>query len=244
MTLSATQIAAALEATWPPARVFEDGPWRYRVGAGGGKRVCATSAMRDVSVNDIDVAEEQMRAAGQTPLFVLYEADDPLDALLADRGYAKVDPTNAMVAPVAMLTDIPIPPVTVFEIWEPLAIMKEIWAKGGVGPARLDVMSRAKVKTALFARAGDKPAGVAFVALHGDVAMVHAVEVLPAFRRKGVAQWLMRASAFWAQRHKAEMLTVLCVRANLPAQALYSTLGFQECCGYHYRMLTREGPAA
>ncbi|MEM6887520.1 MAG: GNAT family N-acetyltransferase [Pseudomonadota bacterium] len=237
MTQTPADVFAALEATWPPVRIWQKGPWRLRAGAGGGKRVSAANAQLDVREADIELAEAEMRDVGQTPLFVLYDEADPLDEMLGQRGYRCLDPTVALLAPVGALTDEPIPPVTTFEIWEPLAIMREIWAAGGIGPARLDVMSRAQMKTAILARAHDKPAGTAFVAKHRQIAMVHAVEVLPTFRRQGMASWIMRAAALWADRQGAETLAVLCTRANAPALSLYSALGFRPSCGYHYRQL-------
>lgn len=237
MNIAADRIFAAIEATWPPLRKIDTGPWQLREGAGGGKRVSAASAWRPADRGDIAKAEAAMRAMGQTPLFTIRPGDEALDSLLAARGYALADPTKALVAPVSSLTDVPIPPVTAFDIWEPLAIMEEIWAQGGIGPARLAVMHRAAVKTAIFVRAKDRPAGTAFAALHDDIAMVHAVEVLPAFRRQGLAGWIMRKAAYWAREQGAGTLAVLCTRANVPAQALYSALGFTTCCGYHYRTL-------
>jgi len=136
---------------------------------------------------------------------------------------------------VAGLTDQPLPPVTAFTVWEPLAIMVEIWARGGTKAPRLAVMHRAQRKTAILGRAKDRPAGVAFIGLNGDLAMVHSVEVSPDCRRLGVAEHMMRAAAFWAQAQGATTITALCVKANAPAQALYSKLGFRPCCGYHYR---------
>ena len=121
-------------------------------------------------------------------------------------------------------------------MWDPLAIMVEIWAAGGIGPGRLDVMHRAAVKTGILSRHKDKPAGTAFVAIHDGIAMVHAVEVLAHQRRKGVAAWIMRRAAFWAAEQGAHTLSVLCTQANAPANALYQRLGFTSVCGYHYRM--------
>jgi GNAT superfamily N-acetyltransferase len=135
-----------------------------------------------------------------------------------------------------MLTDIAVPPVTAFAIWEPLAIMAEIWAKGGIGPQRLDVMARAQVKTGLLARWNEKPAGAAFVAVHDGIAMVHAVEVLEHQRRQGVAQWIMRRAAFWARDHGADTVSVLTTASNGAANALYQHLGFMPAGGYHYRI--------
>lgn len=223
----------AVEGTWPPARSWRAGAWTIRDGAGGGKRVSAATAERPDA--DIPQAEAEMQALAQDRLFMLRPGEDALDAALQARGYAIVDPVNLYAAPVTLLTDTPIPRVTAFAVWEPLAIMAEIWAAGGIGPARLDVMRRAACKTAILARHNDKPAGTAFVGLHDGIAMVHAVEVLPHQRRKGVAGWIMRRAAFWAAENGAHTISVLCTKANAPANALYQRLGFAHVCGYHYR---------
>ena len=174
---------------------------------------------------------------------MLRAGDTALDALLAQRGYDVVDPVTIYAAPSDLLTDLPIPRVTVFTLWEPLAIMTEIWAQGGIGPARLRVMERARgPKTAILCRLDDKPAGVAFVAMHEGVAMVHAVEVLAHQRRKGAAAWMMRAASFWASDHGAHTLSVICTDANAAANSLYASLGFSVQGKYHYRQRRKETP--
>ncbi|MEL6450432.1 MAG: GNAT family N-acetyltransferase [Pseudomonadota bacterium] len=227
---------AAIDGTWPAASVSALGPWHIRDGQGGGKRVSAATATARVGPNDVAQAARAMRALHQPALFMIRDGDSALDALLADQGYTTVDPTNGYITPVATLTDRPIPPVTAFAIWEPLAIMAEIWAKGSIGPSRLAVMARAGTKTGILARWNEKPAGAGFVALHQGIAMVHAVEVLAHQRRQGVAQWIMRRAAFWAQAQGAHSLAVLTTAANGPANALYQRLGFARIGGYHYRI--------
>jgi GNAT superfamily N-acetyltransferase len=226
---------AAIDGTWPAAGFHNVGPWMLREGGGGGKRVSAVTAVGQATPDDIGPAEDAMRAMGQQPLFMIRDSDVAMDAALDALGYAIVDPVNGYLTPVSTLTDKPIPRVTAFAIWEPLAIMAEIWAKGGIGPERLRVMDRARTKTGILARWNEKPAGAGFVAIHHGIAMVHAVEVLPHQRRQGVAGWIMRAAAVWAQQNGAHTMAVLCTQANIPANRLYQQLGFRKLCGYHYR---------
>jgi GNAT superfamily N-acetyltransferase len=231
----------AVEATWPAARLIRQGPILLREGKGGGKRVSAATAEGTVDDAAIATAEEAIREMGQSPLFMVRSGEDALDATLDARGYAVVDPVVLLTASIAHLTDQPVPPVTAFCIWEPLAIMREIWAKGGIGPARIEVMERAACKTAVLARWNQRPAGTGFVAVDGPIAMVHAVEVLPEHRRQGVAGWIMRQAAFWAREQGAQTMAVLCTRANTGALRLYSGLGFEPVTGYHYRHKDRAG---
>lgn len=226
---------AAVDATWPAARHVPLGPWVLRDGQGGGKRVSATTAAAEIRPSDVAEAEQAMLRAGQQPLFMIRPGEEALDAELEARGYRALDPTTAYSLPISQLTDVLVPRVTAFSIWEPLAIMEEIWAQGGIGPERVAVMARAKVKTGILARWNEKPAGAAFTALHGKICMVHAVEILPDQRRQGVAGWVMRAAAFWAQAQGAEDISVLCTQANMAANRLYSSLGFVPVGQYHYR---------
>lgn len=241
MTAPTTDYFEVIDNTWPAARFERLGPWMLRQGQGGGSRVSATTACAPFTPADIDRAETAMRDMGQKCLFMVRPGDDDLDAALQVRGYGVVDPVTIYACPVDRLTDLELPRVTVFSIWEPLAIMTEIWAAGGIGPARLAVMHRARgPRTGLLARHRDKPAGTAFAAIHDGTAMVHAVEILPHQRRQGMGGWIMRGAAHWAAGQGAHTLSVMCTRANTAANALYASLGMEVVGQYHYRHLPQE----
>ena len=227
---------AVCEATWPPERAWQAHSATLRDGQGGGKRVCAATSDTIPDAAGLAQLEQDMRAMDQTPLFMIRAQDAGLDQALADSGYQVIDPVHVYRAPIAALTNVPMPPVTCFTIWQPLAMMVEIWAQGGIGPGRIAVMERAAVKTGILARWNEKPAGAAFAGLHGNTCMVHAVEVLGHQRRQGVAQWMMRKAAFWAQENGAEWMSVLCTKANQPANQLYQAMGFEAIGAYHYRI--------
>lgn len=226
-----------MEATWPAVQHHHVGPWLVREGQGGGKRVSAASAEGTWQPEDIALAEKTQATLGQPSLFVLREGDEALDAELDARGYRVVEPVVAYAAPVAQLTDVPVPPVRVFPIWPPLAIQAEIWAEGDIGPSRLAVMQRvAGERTSLLGRINDRAAGSAFVALHGQTAMLHALHVLPEQQRGGLGAQMMRAAAFWAQDRGAIHLSLAVTRENTPARALYASLKMEIVGQYHYRM--------
>ncbi|MFN4154022.1 MAG: GNAT family N-acetyltransferase [Paracoccaceae bacterium] len=229
-------LAGVMERTWPPARAFAVGPWCIRDGQGGGKRVSAATAGPSWSDEAIPEAEAAMQALNQTPLFLIRQGDDLLDQALQSRGYRVVDPVVAYVAPCATLADPPAPPMAAFAHWPPLAICSEIWAGGGIGAARVAVMQRASVpKCAILGRAKDQPTGVAFVAIHQGVAMLHALEVRPGARRQGSAHNILRAAAAWAQENGAETFSLVVTVANTAARNLYASLGMQVVGQYHYR---------
>ncbi len=225
-----------IEATWPPAARWQDGPWTLRRGGGGGKRVSAATAQRAVEAADLPLAETAMRGMAQTPLFMLRDGDDALDALLEDAGYGIVDPVNIYAAALSDL-DLPQPERTAsFHIWEPLAIQRDIWAAGGIGPERVDVMARAAgPKTALLGRISGRAAAAGFVALKEQTAMVHALEVLPEFRRRGMGRVLMAEAAIWARGQGASVMSVICTAQNEGANGLYCGMGMTHVGRYHYR---------
>ena len=235
-------LAPVIAATWPAVSTRIAGPFALPEGAGGGQRV---SAARLANPNDTDATEAQIDAAlagldqmGQPGLFMVLDHQTALDARLAARGFGPRDATLALTIPCARIAAPP-PPVSCFSIWPPLAIQTEIWAAGGIGPDRLAVMDRAiDPKMSFLGRSQDRPAGCAFVAVHDGVAMLHALEVLPLSRRRGLALLMMRAAADWALGHGAQTLSVLVTGENQPARGLYASLGFTSVGQYHYRSLT------
>jgi GNAT superfamily N-acetyltransferase len=229
-------LAQVMEATWPPLRTYRAGPWMIRDGAGGGKRVSAATAVDDWDTPDIALAEAEMRSLGQQCLFLIREGDDGLDAALAARGYGIIDPVMAY----AMSADGLPPPATMttFAHWPPLSIAKSLWAEGGIGPARVAVMDRVVgPKTAILSRTGDRPSGVAFVAMQGTTAMLHALEVSPRRRKQGSAQNILNAAAAWTRAQDGGTLSLVVTVANTAARQLYASRGMQVVGYYHYRQL-------
>ena len=212
--MNLSDFAAAMEATWPPQALHRAGPWAVRQGAGGGKRVSAASPVGDWRADDIALAEQAQADLGQDSLI------DPV------MGYAA--PVSAFAPPQRM---------TSFPHWPPLQIAREIWDEGHISPARLAVMDRALgPKTVILGRTADRPCGAAFVALQGTTAMIHAIAVRPALRRKGAGRQILAAAAQWAAEQGADRLALAVTQANSGAIALYTSLGMQPVGEYHYRI--------
>lgn len=230
------ECVAAILATWPAAETARGGGFVLRRGEGGGNRTSAATRAEPGAEVDVAVAEAAIERWGQRPLFLVADGDTALDGALAARGYAVHDPSLVLGAPAAALA------------WEgsekaivgdaPLAAMVEVWAAAGVGAERVAVMARAPApKAYLLGRAGDRVAGAGFVAATGGTAVLHALEVAPVARRRGVGAAMVRAAATWAAEVGAEDLLLAVTRANAGAQALYRGLGLAEAASYHYRRL-------
>ncbi|MEL7154696.1 MAG: GNAT family N-acetyltransferase [Pseudomonadota bacterium] len=229
-----TRLLRALDVTWAPAEMIETGGWVVRRGLGGGNRVSAASGSGDVAV-----AIDALTSMDQVPLFQLRPGQDALDADLESMGFRMHEPVVFYAAPVAELVGSQSHMAAAYRCHCRPAIMEEIWENGGIGLERLAIMDRvAEPKKLLLSRAGDRPAGTAFVALDGDVAMIHAIEVLPQYRRCGSATLLMEVAARFASEHGASWLALAVTRANTGARALYERLGMQQCGAYHYRIKT------
>jgi len=228
-------LARAFEATWPAAETLRCGGFLVGRGLGAGGRVSSAIPDGGWTQADIDAACAQHVTWGQRPLFRAWDDQDDLIGALTAKGFAAETPTLVMDAPVESFTDKPLPPVTAFAVWPPMAIQRQIWAAGSITPARQTVMDRvAPPKTAILGRIQDRAAGSAFVAVHGPVAMVHGVEVLAPFRRQGLASWMMRQAAFWAAEQGATRIGLAVSRANQVAQATYASMGFGVSGSYAY----------
>jgi len=225
------------DASWPPAEMHRLGPFILRRGAGGGQRVSSASLGEEGFGNeDIDVVERAMAAMDQPNLFMIRDNDQALDGELSRRGYFIKDPVTLFAGPSVRLAVHDPKGLTVIDASEPMAVMAEIWETGGIGAGRLDVMRRASGPKACFlGRADDQPAGVAYVGCDKDIAMMHALEILPNFRRKGLALQMMGAMGAWALRNGADTFSLVVLTQNDAACGLYERLGMIKVGQYHYR---------
>lgn len=230
------EIARVFETSWPAAEYAEAGGFRVGRGQGGGGRLSSARALgSDWDAPAIAEIADLQRGWGERPLFRVADGDAALEQALAAEGFRHGSPTAVMAADCAVLARAARPRLSSFDIWPPLAIQSDIWAAGAIPESRQAAMRRVTLPhTALLGRVQDRAAGAAFVAVDGPVAMIHAIEVVPALRRQGVAGWLIGRAAEWAQAQGATRLALAVSRANSPACALYDRLGFAELGGYGY----------
>ena len=235
---NAQTLYTVIDATWPAAELLSCGPFTLRRGLNGGSRVSAATATHPATPDDINAAADAMRAHGQPALFMIRETDTQLDMHLSDLGYVIKDPVALYAAPIAEIATTLPPPKTVFTAWPALAAQSDIWAQGGIGHGRLAVMDRAAgPKTTFLGRIDDRPAGTSYAGIAQGCVMVHALEIDPAFRRRGLAAHMTRATAFWGRENGASFLTLVTTQANAGANALYTSLGMSVVGHYHYRTL-------
>ena len=238
MTLPDSRILTeSLDTTWPPAATWRVGPFTLSDGAGGGKRVSSATTETAAGRDDITRAASAMGETGAARLFRLDEASADLDSILADQGYQTVDPTLFYASEIGTLLNPGQRPLDAIAAETRLGIQAEIWEQGGIGAPRLAIMDRVTVpKTWLLARLNDRAAGTAFLGIHNNLAMIHAIEVLPRARRQGAARAMIHRAAKWATERGATHLGLAVTAANEPANALYASLGMRQVGKYHYRI--------
>ena len=177
-----------------------------------------------------------MEAMDQPRLFMIRDDDQALDNALEARGYFIKDPVTLFAGSSTRLAEHDPKGLSVIDASEPMAVMAEIWEAGGVGAGRLDVMRRTIGPKACFlGRTDDQPAGVSYVACDRDIAMMHALEILPDLRRKGLAVQMMGAMGAWAVRNGADTFSLVVLTQNDAACGLYEKLGMVKIGQYHYR---------
>ena len=237
----AARLFEAMDRTWPPAGTAVCGPFLLRQGAGGGQRVSSATAIGLWEGPDVIAAERQMAGWRQTPIFQIRPGDQALDTFLGDRGYDVRDPVGLFLGQVRDMVLGAEEDVVVRRHWPPDAQAIALWAGSGIGPGRIAVLERVKGPKAVFvARTDDDISGVGFAALDGDIVMLHALEVRPEARRKGIGGQIVTAIAQWAQDIGAGWFALAVTDQNFAARALYAKKSMSVVTHYHYRRAQQE----
>ena len=226
-----------LEDTWPPEQVIHFDNWTIRISDGAGKRASAISLEGTWEETSFRKLKDLLKKLGKSEIFMIYQSDSLFEKELDKLNYRVFDKSYIFEIPVTELIKSKPPPISMFSIWPPLHIQKELWNSNGIGWQRQSVMNRAsQIKTSILGRWSDNPVASAFIAKSGNVAFLHALVVDQNFRRQGVARALMQYAGQWAEKHNCAKLMVVTTEANAAATSLYTSLEFQLVNKYHYRI--------
>ena len=226
-----------LEDTWPPEQVIHFDDWTIRISDGAGKRASAISLEGTWEETSFRKLKDLLRKLGKSEIFMIYQSDSLFEKELDKLNYQVFDKSYIFEIPVTELIKSKPPPISMFSIWPPLHIQKELWNSNGIGWQRQSVMNRvSQIKTSILGRWSDNPVASAFIAKSGNVAFLHALVVDQNFRRQGVARALMHHAGQWAEKHSCAKLMVVTTEANVAATSLYTSLEFQLVNKYHYRI--------
>jgi len=226
-----------LEDTWPPGEVIHFDNWTIRISNGAGKRASAISLEGVWEEASFIRLKKFLKRLGKSEIFMIYQSGSLFEKELNKRNYQVFDKSCIFEISVSELIKNEPPPISMFSIWPPLEIQKQLWNSNGVGWQRQAVMNRAnQIKTSILARWDDNPVASAFIAKSGNVAFLHALVVEQNFRRQGVARALIRYAGQWADKNNCARLMVVTTEANSAANSLYTSLKFQLVNKYHYRI--------
>lgn len=169
------------------------------------------------------------------------ERQAQLDAELGARGYDRGGAVDVLVAPIDRLTALPVTPAwpvmieRVTPAWT--RTLLRVSAHSGREALFEHVLSRIAPPSACFAVS--TPEGLSAVALAvaerrwlGLFCMVTAAR----WRRRGHALALLGTTARWGRARHCDGAYLQVEEANLAAQRLCRTVGFERSHGYHYRV--------
>ncbi len=239
--LFAKRIEEASLNAWPSlAQILFDG-WILRFSKGYTKRANSVNPLYDGAspIQDKVVVCERLYAEKQLPcIFRLtsFASHLELDALLAGRRYAKIDPTNVMH-------------LTLSDYGSAGGLVELSFDEWASTFARLSGMPAEKQKThmeivqkiasdRLFAcleNAGEAVA-VGLGVLENDYFGLFDLVTASEDRNRGFGTRLVQQMVSWAQQRRAWHAYLQVTEANAVARHVYSTVGFRDLYNYWYRV--------
>ncbi len=228
---------------WPALETRLVGGWIIRFGQGYTKRANSVNAWRpDVPLADIIDEAGRLYASRGLPLIVRLSplAEPGADAFLAARGFARIDESIVLTAPLTAVARNADAAVTVLPA--PASAWLDGFALANAVPderrAVHDAMVGRIAGPAGFATLDEPSAPIAWGLAAVERGMVGLFDIVtsPAARRRGAARRLVGHLLHWAAGRGATSAYLQVVAANSPALALYQSLGFVEAYRYHYRI--------
>lgn len=241
---------------WPPARQAACGHWLMRRSDDASRRVnsCATTPME---LPGLDLAARteprglteallQVRQwyakAGQAACFQMTPASEPygLDQRLEQAGFALVETCRTMTLPLDGKGPAASEKDMALEL-RPTALAMAGLMPAGAGDdvrrARADLFGRVRLPRAFaVSLAGGQPVGGGYCAIDGEVALLAAIVVQPAFRRQGRAAAILARLLDWARGMGATRAMLQVGSDNATAIGLYERAGFCRAYDYWYRL--------
>jgi ribosomal protein S18 acetylase RimI-like enzyme len=238
------ELELAANEAWPAPVQERLGDWLLRAADGWTGRGNSALPIGDPGLPlaaAIDAVQHWYTARGLPPTMnVPLPLTEPVNAALAARGWLANPPTEFQTAPVATLAAAGQPHADVQLVTEVSPAARETIAgrKGGLPAAASHILSA--VPQARFAEVyGDSGELLAIargtVTGSGRYLGIFLVEVVPAARRRGLAQRVIGALGAWAADSGAQTAFLQVEERNTAAVALYRRLGFTT----HHTYLTR-----
>jgi ribosomal protein S18 acetylase RimI-like enzyme len=237
---------------WPSFETQLVGGWLLRFAAGYSKRANSATPIEPAARLDAQLADHiigQFERRRIRPVFRLTGLEDAgVDALLAARGLASIEPSLCLVAPIGPAARLD-PQVRIEASASRPWIEQAAASSGGekANAVTLGAIVSRIANQAAFATLAEDGEDLAWglaVAERGFVGLYDIV-VAPRARGRGLGRRLCQTLMGWGAEQGART-AYLQVRAdNAIANALYRTLGFEQAYSYSHRVgPTRDGAAA
>ena len=227
---------------WPALEAAPLEGWLWRYSDGGSQRANSVSTLEFNGVDvdaALDEAERKYAERGKSAMFQISNVSAPadLDARLHARGYRINDPCLTLVQEIAKGEACPAGV-------EHFATATPEWFDCY---ASVITPERRRIAPQILARI---PAGRTFCALRrdgrivatalgvvlDDVLIAECVATLAEARGGGAASAVMRGLASWGVARGCKFSALQVLVNNVPAQALYASLGYKEHGRYHLRV--------
>lgn len=238
---------------WPAAEIAELDGWRLRHTTGVTRRANSVwpNQWHEAThlASSLARVEDFYQARGLPARYQICPAALPvdLDAHLAQRGYVSVARTAVQITPLTRILEqskaLRWYPNFALEISEEFAEdWFAVYSQVEHGDAsslavRSEILRRiqAPVGFALL-KIDDTPAAVGLGVVEAGWLGIFCMATLPAFRRQGAANAVLRTLAIWAaQLYDARQAYLQVMEENSAAQAVYGRVGFTTLYHYHYR---------
>ena len=260
MTPASLERAAARH--WRGVSESHLGDWLLRAASGFTGRANSALALGTPGLPLDDALAEVVAwyRARNLPAMIQLPADHPLDLSLAERRWA-VRPGAAIVMTAspssAPLLSVPVSSAPVSDVrFDPSPddawLARYNYRGSSIPPiAKTVLMSAPEQYFASIRDLSGTAIAIARLSLDADcspgagsphdgaaprLAGITAVEVDPAYRRRGLGSAITRAVCAEAARRGADLVFLQTEATNAPARALYEALGFHPSHTYHYRI--------
>lgn len=245
------RLEARLADAWPAAETAHVDGWRLGFSGGATRRANAALPLGNLTSLDLETAiaevEKRYRRHGLAPCFKMTRAALPtrLSAALDRRGYRHEGFSHVLVGDLDAAAAAESNGHAIRLLAEPTAAWSSLClpddeSDDAVGRRAIIARLPRPAAFALTTVEGHE-AGAAAATVQDGWAMIWAVRVAPAARRKGAAVAMMRTLAAWARGEGASRYMLQVGADNLAARRLYAGLGMRRAYSYHYRTLGDSG---
>lgn len=227
---------------WPALKTVHYDGWLLRCTGGASRRPNSVNCITPSTLplgDKIEVAAALYRGWRQRLVFRLTPlADEGLDRMLEQRGYAIEEPT------LVQLADIQAAPITTDVRF--FGAASDTWIDAAIGIRELSGEAAAVFAAQHRAVAIDsgwalietlgRPTAVGVVAIERGYAGLHGIHVAKGVRRQGLARKLSEVLLGFSYARGARRAWLQVAQANSAALPLYHSLGFRTVYSYHHRV--------